>query len=195
MADLDQLLVKHGIDIGYPERRAEKVAQLTAWGMAYDEVEDALDHIAATSEPASAPRIASALLVDRQRLERTIVDLEARRNARRASAVATKPDAPLDGEDKSVWEHDRMCRIVFCRMHGDRKTAAEVAAELGLRKGTVEAMFDRGRVLSASPLATPAPPKETKSLDETHEQRVARFREWIANKRKGNPVDSITSTR
>lgn len=76
------------------------------------------------------------------------------------------------------WDHDRMCRAAWCRVHGDRAPRELVMREMGIKPGMLEAMLARGEQLSRSPLVERAvPPAEVRKLDQAEEQRRREFRE------------------
>lgn len=74
---------------------------------------------------------------------------------------------------------DEKCRRAWCRFHGDKRTKAEVAAEFGVKAGTLEAMLARGLELSRSPLLGDADTRRAAEdrvrLDDREEQ-LRRFR-------------------
>lgn len=74
---------------------------------------------------------------------------------------------------------DEKCRRAWCRFHGDKRTKVEVAAELGVKAGTLEAMLARGQTLSQSPLLGGADARRAAEdrvrLDDREEQ-LRRFR-------------------
>jgi hypothetical protein len=164
VADLDDLadaLAVFEVHAGFPEQRAALARRLFEAAVQADDVELLGDHCRGTVEgAAAAARVLVSLLVDDAKRTARLADLRVVRDAqaRRAAAKGRAPGdtpaspAPLPGEDREVWDHDRQCRIAWCRVNGDHRSEAEVAAELGVKPGTLRAMLDRGRALSASPI-------------------------------------------
>lgn len=72
------------------------------------------------------------------------------------------------------WDHDRQCRVAWCRVHGDRVPVAAVAREMGVSEATLGAMLDRGRVLSQSAVVV-HPPTKVES-DRAQGDRITEFR-------------------
>jgi hypothetical protein len=149
------------VHAGVPEQRAALARRLFEAAVQADDVELLGDHCRGTVEgAAAAARVLVSLLVDDAKRTARLADLRVVRDAqaRRAAAKGRAPGdtpaspAPLPGEDREVWDHDRQCRIAWCRVNGDHRSEAEVAAELGVKPGTLRAMLDRGRALSASPI-------------------------------------------
>lgn len=144
------------------QARDDAAATCAANGVTLRHVEDLIAFVAEVEDRPKARRIVAGMLTDGAKLRRAVADLHAFRAAERKRGVL--PDAggdrafgdkpakvgPLDGEDAQVWPHDRMCRIAWCRVHSDRRSVAEVAAELGVSETTLKTMLDRGRVLSQS---------------------------------------------
>jgi hypothetical protein len=141
-----------------------------------------------TGGPGAVARVLVSLLVDAAKREPRLADLRAVASIKReraAEALRAPGDAPYvpgpgEGEPAEVWSHDRMCRIAWCRVHGDRRPKAEVARELDVQLGTLEAMLARGQALSRSPLADEQKRAKVASPDEAardHRNQVQEFRE------------------
>ena len=139
-----------------------------------------------------AARYLGSVTSDPERCRQAIADLACHLNAKRRqdrerNAMHTPyRNAPQEGESTEVWEHDRKCRIAWCRVNSDHRSIAEVAAELGVKEGTLTAMLDRGRVLSESGDWVSRRKKglpKGKIDDRTPEQRVEQFREMMRNRR------------
>lgn len=90
--------------------------------------------------------------------------------ARRAAMPAPEP-----------WDHDRMCRVAWCRVNGDKRSREEVAAELGVSVTTLGTMLDRGRALSA-PLE-PLAGRKLSDVRRDEEAAAAKLREFVAANR------------
>jgi hypothetical protein len=87
---------------------------------------------------------------------------------RRDGAAATPPEP---------WDHDRQCRVAWCRVHGDRQPRVLVARELGVTEVTLGVMLARGEKLSTSALEQKPKPKVVE--EETQDERIKRFRELM----------------
>lgn len=202
-AELQAALNEAHIYLLAPARQRAIAEQLAKVGVTVSGIEDLVlyTHVRAESE-AQASRILATVVAEPEGCRVAIKSLDGwraeyeheqqRREEADAKAAAkggpkqTQPWADLDKVDdqqREVWEHDRMCRIVYCRVAADRRTPDDVADEFGLRKGTVTAMLDRGRVLSQ-------PPPElcrASRVDalEPQEERTRRFVETMRAKSAG----------
>lgn len=154
---LDELGVA-GIHEGFAPERLALAKLLEANGITPDDVAMLALHCRSTvdGEP-GARRVLASILADPEKARVRLDDLRAihaLRAARQNRGFGDKPTTPgpTEGETKEAWEHDRMCRIAWCRTHGDRAPVELVAKELGVSETTLRIMVDRGRVLSTSPL-------------------------------------------
>lgn len=202
-AILDELLVA-GVHVGFPDERVELAERLAVDGVGAQDVRVLAQHCAETVQdgPGAVARVLASILTDRAKRDARLADLRAvlGAKARRACQDSRAPgDAPVrpfagptEGEDPMVWEHDRMCRIAWCRVNSDRRPVAEVAAELGVKVGTITAMLDRGRVLSESPIVKPAPgtpgPAQVEKAERDGQARVREFRERMRDDRAARSV-------
>jgi len=190
---IEQVLQAFGIDVGEPERRAEKASRLAEQGFDPSDLGAAFRHLEATSESGKAPRIASFLCMNPERLRTTIVDARAFQDAR----SEREHGRPVNGADRvfgaavepvETWDHDRMCRAAWCRVHGDHRSPAEVAREMGVSETTIGVMLDRGRVLSQSPLVDPdakvALPATIEKAERDGEERAREFRRRMDSDRR-----------
>lgn len=176
MADLEDMaeaLAVFEVHVGFPDQRVELARRLLHEAVSVDDVELLGDHCRGTVDggPAAAARVLVSLLVDvgkrTARLAdlRVVRDAQARRLADRNRAPGDAPAevAPLPGEPREVWDHDRQCRVAWCRVSGDHRSEAEVAAELGVKPGTLTAMLARGEALCRSPIVEGRRPSLTLS--------------------------------
>jgi hypothetical protein len=136
--------------------------------------------IAAGESEGKARRYLAGLLQDIEGAKEAIADLDRRDRIRGRSErnAMDYRDAPQEGEDPEVWEHDRMCVIAWCRVKGDGRTVEEVAEELGVKTGTITAMLDRGRVLRGGPER-----RKIEREEESDEDRRKRFLEDMRARR------------
>lgn len=187
MTAIEDLLQRFGVDVGEPIRRAEKAGRLESLGFEVADLDIAFTHLEAHSEAGKGPRLIAFMAMNPERLRATIVDCRAFQEARgqrkdgRAPGDAKHVPGPTQGETQEAWEHDRMCRIAWCRVHGDHRSREEVARELGVSVTTLGTMLDRGRVLSASPIVptstvAPTSPAAAQREERATEQRVQEWR-------------------
>lgn len=81
---------------------------------------------------------------------------------------------------------DEKCRRAWCRFHGDKRSKREVAAEFGVKPGTLEAMLARWQVLSRSPLLGDSAERraaEERARVQDQQEQMRRFRERHAERR------------
>lgn len=191
---IQQVLQAFGVDVGDPERRAEKAARLAEQGFVPSDLEAAFAHVEATSEAGKGPRLISFMAMNPDRLRAVIVDavaFQAARSHRRDGRVpgqAPYVPGPTEGESREAWDHDRQCRIAWYRVHGDRRSVAEIARELGVSETTLGVMLDRGRVLSQSPLVDPkakaSTPAAIEKAERAGEKRAEDFRRRMDSDRR-----------
>lgn len=139
------------------------------------DVERLFRWISAGESEGKARRYLAGLLQDIEGTKEALADLDKRDRIRGGAQQRNSMnyrDAPQEGESREAWEHDRMCRIAWCRVQADGRSVAEVADELGVKEGTVTAMLDRGRVLQGGHEVR----KVDRSKVEGSEERIARFR-------------------
>ncbi len=89
--------------------------------------------------------------------------------------------------EQEPWDHDRQCRIAWCRVNGDRAPVAFVARELGVSETTLGVMLERGRAISVSPLLEGKPRPKKPALVMSEDDLRAQFREQMARARAGRP--------
>lgn len=190
---IEQVLQAFGVDVGDPERRAEKAARLAEQGFAPSELEIAFRHLESTSEPGKGPRLIAFMAMNPDRLRATIVDAQAFQAARseREHGPEVNGAGRLCGaaaEPIETWDHDRMCRAAWCRVHGDHRSPAEVARELRVSEITLGVMLDRGRVLSQSPLvdqkAKVPTPDAVEKAERAGQDRTQEFRRRMDGDRR-----------
>lgn len=178
-AALDAAMVSAGVFVLAAARRRACALGLSTAGLTTVDVADLAAFIASCEPDESRQRkYLAATLSDPERATEAVKDMQAWRNTRQEpQRRGPKQTAPwhdletVDGRQREVWDHDRQCRIAYCRVVADRRTVQEVADELGVKTGTITAMIDRGRVLSGG---EPGRPKRQPE-GETQEQRTARF--------------------
>lgn len=170
------VLVEFGVFALSTARRSAAEAVCAAVRVQPVELRDLLGYIR-EGEPVegTARRYMAAIVSDETKLRDAVEGLRAFRRAQAAMARVTKPQEPEDtgpahmanlplgsptcpcmecakarakATPAEPWDHDRMCRVAWCRVNGDKRPMAEVAAELGVSDSTLGAMLDRGRVLS-----------------------------------------------
>ena len=184
---LDEALLMAGVfALSRKARRgvAESLAEAGIPVAAIEQLRQWIEH--GEKDAGQARRYLAGLLSDPEATADAVADLERRRErAPRQGQPSTPPWHDIEqapAKERQVWEHDRQCRVAWCRYNGDGRSVQEIAAELGVKTGTVTAMLDRGRVLSAPPdWFTKGKPADRKA--ETPEQRVERFRKTMAERR------------
>lgn len=193
---LDQMLDElgiHGVHEGFPTERAALARQLLHAGVSPSDVELLGLHCRRTVDSAAAAvRVLVSILLDNGKRDERLADL---RKIEADRALRAAPRAPLDhpngptppkDEPREVWEHDRMCRIAWCLVNGDRKPRPHVATLLGIKPGTLEAMLARGEQLSRSPLVEkPVSVAEVRKLDQAEDDRRREFRDRMRAARAG----------
>ena len=197
------VLLAHGVFILSTERRQAVATLCAAALVTASELHDLLLFIADSEPvPATARRYMAAIVGDGIKLRESI---DGMRSFRRGQASMTRAEVPVavvpagpshvpnmprgslacvcgacvaarsavatDSQPSS----DRACGMVRCRVDGDRRTVAEVAAEMVMAEADVAAMLERGRAL-----ADPPPPlgKGRKQLDRDEKFERERVREF-----------------
>lgn len=186
-AALDAEMVSAGVFVLAAARRRACALGLSTAGLTTVDVADLAAFIANCEPDESRQRkYLAATLSDPERATEAVKDMQQWRNTRQEpQRRGPKQTAPwhdletVDGRQREVWDHDRQCRIAYCRVVADHRTVQEVANELGVKTGTITAMIDRGRVLSGG---EPGRPKRQPE-GETQEQRTARFIEMMRERR------------
>jgi hypothetical protein len=54
---------------------------------------------------------------------------------------------PQEGEDEQQWRVERDAQVVYCRIHGDGRTAEDIAAETGWTVDQVRTLYTMGHQL------------------------------------------------
>lgn len=217
MSTLDEMLDELAcadVHVGFPEQRAELARRMLHEGVSAEDVGLLAGHCIGTVSggAAAAARVLVSLLTDPAKRDARLSDLRAvqgakqRRKAETSRApgdAPTRPFAgPTEGEDPKVWDHDRMCRIAFCRVVKDHRSREHVARELGVSPTTIGVMIDRGREISRSPLLKPGAKPATiasaeKGEREQNERRLE-FRERMrtdAVRRSAKPARHLDFAR
>ena len=201
LAAMADELAAADVHAGFAEQRLELARRMLAEGVGTADVALLAGHCrdTVTGGPGAVARVLVSLLVDAAKREPRLADLRAVAGIKReraAEALRAPGDAPYvpgpgEGEPAEVWSHDRMCRIAWCRVHGDRRPKAEVARELEVQLGTLEAMLARGQALSRSPLADAQKRTKVASPDEAardHRNQVQEFRERMRSDQRRSEI-------
>ena len=174
------VLLAFGVFVLSPERRQAAATLCAAALVTPAELHDLMQFVA-EGEPvaATARKYMGAIVGDAGKLRDAVEGMRSFRRGQAAMARADVPAAPVPAGPAhmpnmprgtlsclcvacvaaraavadSQPAGDRACGMVRCRVDGDRRTVAEVAAEMGMAEAEVAAMLERGRAL-----ADPTPP-------------------------------------
>lgn len=202
--DMDDALLLYDVHAAFALNRRKLAATLVSEAVTPDDVALIADQITrSTDAQANRPAIILAVLADPAARADRITQL--RRQAELRAAAKAEPRfgdkpaaiAPLPGEDAKKWAYDRNCRIAYCRVVADRRSAAEVATELGVPAADLPAMIERGLALQ-EPSVTPKSGKVCRKLqhdDAEHAARVKRFVEAYKRNRRKNELRATENQR
>lgn len=198
-AMIDELSVAD-VHAGFPTERQALAVRMLQVGIEPADVALLAEHCRATVEgAAAAARVLVSLLIDDRKRDARLIDL---REIAQRKAIRARQDedgevnggdrpyvpGPTEGESREAWDHDRQCRIAWCRVHGDHRPVGEVARELGVSETTLGVMLERGRVLSASPLVDPKAkmptPATIEKAERDGEERAREFRRRMDSDRR-----------
>lgn len=173
IADADAMLGRQA------ERRA-LAADLAAEGWTEGDVAIAAQIAAHGAEDAAAVLVSR--LSDEDRRRDLLDDIQARRDRSRPHGQA--PSGPRDGEPdaepgsaEESWDHNRNSRIAYAIIHIDKSTPKVAAGVIGCCEVEAKAMADEERDRRRA-----EHPEKRLVEDETHEQRIARFRDMMNEK-------------
>lgn len=204
LAAMADELAAADVHVGFPDEREALARLLLGAGVPPSDVAALAQHCRDTVVgTAAAARVLVSLLIDHRKRDDRLADLRrvAEAKARRAPEPA-RPfgDAPYvpgptEGEPREVWDHDRQCRVAWCRVNGDRAKPGTVAADLGVSLATLGTMLDRGRTLCTSPLTKveekpPTPARAEREAAQESDRRAefrSRMRVDAAKRRRGEP--------
>lgn len=179
LESMEDVLAAAEIHVGFPQERRALAGSLVSRGVLVEEAEALIEHCRATCSPPAAPRVIASILADDAKCASRVADLrvvqEAKKRRNRAFGDAPVKLGPLPGEEPEVWEHDRQCRIAYCRAISDRRPIKEVAAELGVSVTTAKVMVDRGRVLQLGPTLK----EDARTVWDTEEEQEARRKKFV----------------
>ena len=195
LEDMTDVLAAAEVHIGFPQKRRELAGDLISRGVLVSEAEALIAHCVGTCSPPATTKVLVSILEDEAKCRSRLADLRAVEEARgrRRRAFGDKPSqiAPLPGEDQEVWDHDRQCRIAYCRVVADRRSVQEIATELAVSVTTCKVMVERGRTLQVGP-GLPAPDAKVFDTDAEQEKRREKF---LADMRAKKPLDSSAATK
>lgn len=180
----DQLagtLLQVGVFVLSTPKRLALAQALVEAGVSADDVVGLAEFVASCEkDEATARRYLCAMLQDAEKRQDAIANLKAFRAAR------GRPKWSLPPVPEGYWDHDQQCRRAWCRVHSDRRTREEVAAEFGVGLLTLEAMLDRGHVICAPDpkLVAPKGAKKAAAADEVETKaRLQRVQQMLAERR------------
>lgn len=195
-AMIDELAVAD-VHAGFPTERQALAVRMLQVGIEPADVALLAEHCRATVDgAAAAARVLVSLLIDDRKRDARLVDL---REIAQRKAIRARQDeeGEVNGADRlcgaaaepvETWDHDRMCRAAWCRVHGDHRSPAEVARELRVSEITLGVMLDRGRVLSQSPLvdqkAKVPTPDAVEKAERAGQDRTQEFRRRMDGDRR-----------
>lgn len=193
--DMDDAILIYGVHALDALARRALATRLVAESVTIDDVELLGDHVAASTNVSARPDALLAILTDPKARDDYLPQLRRQRVLRadrgaKDQRFGDKPTAvaPLAGEDAKKWEHDRACRIAYCRVRADRRSVAAVADELGVPAADVPAMVERGAALQASPIISPKSGKACRQVDRDDQEHAARVKRFVeackANRRR-----------
>lgn len=212
---VDSVLLAFGVFALSPAKRAQVVESAALVTCSAAEMRALFDYIAeGEKDEGTARRYMAAIVGDDVRLRDAVEGLRAFLRAREAMRKVTQiedkgpkhmanlplgsttcpcracADARAAKTEAEPWDHDRMCRVAWCRVQGDRQPAAVVARDLGVSETTLGVMLERGRTLSLSPMVEGKKKLGKKQIAEgmgyaAEDDRRKAFREQMARARQG----------
>lgn len=156
---LDDILKAFAVDVTEPQMRRAKAVLMANADITPEDAEAVFTHTERTAaDQLRVPGLVAALALAPTKIRDAVAALRVY-SASKASRDATPSrqfgeslwKKPFADDVDAAWEHDRMCRVVYCRVVSDRRSKEEVAQELGIKVGTIGAMLDRGRLLQSPP--------------------------------------------